>query len=276
MKDFIKNNYNRTLVKLIVLTTLVSSCGLDTCLYTTECKSTSVEGLACTNLGDTTIQRYTEEAMNDLESENYNHAIGLLDCLINNNNSDDKSYARRGLAYIGRTNRYAPTTLLLNLADPTYLTNLQTELTTIEPATSSEVDTLYQVGEDLIRGASDILTASSISDNPSTFQTLKWLSLLYNGIGSAYIFRSHRFFSTPNHLDSGVVAKIEENRAGEIYDYIDQVYQTSLRYSTDSDSVAAGLATVSGAILVGLDYPQYALQVAVKGETQGLIDFLEQ
>jgi len=194
MKDFIKNNYNRTLVKLIVLTTLVSSCGLDTCLYTTECKSTSVEGLACTNLGDTTIQRYTEEAMNDLESENYNHAIGLLDCLINNNNSDDKSYARRGLAYIGRTNRYAPTTLLLNLADPTYLTNLQTELTTIEPATSSEVDTLYQVGEDLIRGASDILTASSISDNPSTFQTLKWLSLLYNGIGSAYIFRSHRFF----------------------------------------------------------------------------------
>jgi len=260
----------------LFLSLLISGCGLDTCLYTTECKATQTDNLSCSDLSATVKKRYTEEAMNALEGENFNQAITLFDCLINNDSSEHKNYARRGLAFVGRTGRYAPTTLLLNLSDPTFLATLQSELTGLAPSDLTDVDTLYQVGEDLLRGSADILTAVSLSSQSSSYQTIKWLAILYGGMGTAYIINSHKLYDAPNQLNTGVIDKIDDTRALAVKDFLDLAYQTSLDYANDSDSIASGLAVVSGAILLGLDYPQYLVNISISGERQGFINFLEQ
>ncbi|MEI8026664.1 MAG: hypothetical protein WCI18_09975 [Pseudomonadota bacterium] len=253
----------------------LAGCGLDNCLYTTECRSVKPALETCPTLKAKQVKRFTEEAVNALDKEDYSTAIELLDCLIIQDGTNFRNFARRGFAYAGRTARYAPITLLANVSKPTFLDSLKTELTSLAPSSLEESSTLFQVGQDLGQASSDLITALSLMPDPGSYKSIRWLALLYSGIGSAYTLNSHRLFASSHVLDPDLILLIESGRGQTVSDTLAASQALATTYATDPDSVTAGLSVAVGAILLGINYPTYLVSVGVSGVNQGLVDFLQ-
>lgn len=261
--------------KLFYILFFMAGCGLDTCLYKSECLAVKPTLASCPTLNAKQVKRHTEEAVNALDKEDYSTAIELLDCLIVQDGTNYRNYARRGFAYAGRTARFAPITLLSNISKPAFVDSLKTELASLAPTTIEDSSTLFQVGQDLSQASADLLTALSLMPDPSSYKSIRWLAILYSGIGSAYTLNSHRLFASPHVLDPGLVLEIESGRGQMVHDTLAASQSLATTYATDPDSVTASLSIAVGAILIGLNYPTYLVSVGVNGVSQGLIDFLQ-
>jgi hypothetical protein len=254
---------------------LLTGCGLDNCLYKTECVSVKPAPESCPSLGAKQIQRYTEEAANHLDKENYSAAIELLDCLILADNTNYRNFSRRGFAYAGKTGRFAPITLLTNLSKPEFLDSLKTELTSLAPTSLEEAALLFEVGQDLGQASSDLFTALSLMPDPEAYKSIRWLGLLYSGIGSAYTLNSHRFFASPNILNQDLILLIQSGQGQTVSDTLSASQLLATTYATNGDPVTASLSVVVDAILIGLNYPTYLISVGGSDVNQGLINFLQ-
>jgi hypothetical protein len=259
----------------ILALSITMGCGLDNCLYKTECVESSPTAASCVNLSTLKVKRYTEEAMNAMDKENYTHAIKLLDCLISNDSSIYQNYARRGLAYAGKTGRFSPIDIITNITKPTYLDELKTELTALAPSSVEDSVTYYDIGQDLRKASKDLLTAISIIPDPSQYNTLKWLAILYSGISSSYTLNSQRLLSAPNTLNSQIAELIRAGQGAEVAATLLEAKDLATLYSTDPDTTSVGLAAATAGILVAINYPTYLISVASSDENEGLIAFLQ-
>ena len=260
---------------LLFILILPAGCGLDNCLYKKECTESTPVAATCLSLSALKVKRYTEEAMNSMDKEDYSHAISLFDCLITNDSTVYQNYARRGLAYAGRTGRFSPIDILVNITKPTYLTDLKTELTALAPSSIDDSTSYFNIGQDLRRASKDLLTAISIIPNPSQYNTLKWLAILYAGIASSYTLNSHRLLASPNVLNSEIAELIRAGHGDEVASTLLEAKDLATLYSTDPDATSVALSAVTAGILIALNYPAYLISVAGSDSNEGLIAFLQ-